>query len=262
MFIYALLSASFLFPCPPSSPFSSLSHSRHTSPTTMSSETTPTPTSDAPTNTVPQISSPSHPVDLNAGGEDGHGTITLRALISTKEAGIIIGKAGETVAKLRDQTKVKAGVSKVVSGVQDRVLSITGSVEQIAEVSSLLSSSRTRLTLLLGLRRSRSTPPQHPARRSHSPPQQRLLLPPSLDLPQPHGHHHRSSRSENQADSRCFGRKDGRVKGNVAAVDGTGCRGAGQRRSDQACIEGDRHLCLGRLGTRAGNRTVPPRCGG
>lgn len=103
----------------------------------MSSETTPTPASDAPTNAaVPQISSPSHPVDLNAGGEDGHGTITLRALISTKEAGIIIGKAGETVAKLRDQTKVKAGVSKVVSGVQDRVLSITGSVEQIAEVSS------------------------------------------------------------------------------------------------------------------------------
>lgn len=76
----------------------------------------------------------SHPVDLTAGGEDGHGTITLRALISTKEAGIIIGKAGETVAKLRDQTKVKAGVSKVVSGVQDRVLSITGTVDQIAEV--------------------------------------------------------------------------------------------------------------------------------
>ncbi|GHJ87652.1 hypothetical protein NliqN6_4054 [Naganishia liquefaciens] len=76
---------------------------------------------------------PSHPVDLNAGGEDGKGTITLRALISTKEAGIIIGKAGETVAKLRDSTKVKAGVSKVVSGVQDRVLSITGSVDQISE---------------------------------------------------------------------------------------------------------------------------------
>ncbi|KAJ9102494.1 hypothetical protein QFC21_002894 [Naganishia friedmannii] len=74
-----------------------------------------------------------HVLDLTAGGEDGHGTITLRALISTKEAGIIIGKAGETVAKLRDQTKVKAGVSKVVTGVQDRVLSITGTVDQIAE---------------------------------------------------------------------------------------------------------------------------------
>lgn len=97
---------------------------------------------------VPEISEPkatsaaddaesvaSHPVDLTAGGEDGKGTITLRALISTKEAGIIIGKAGETVAKLRDSTKVKAGVSKVVSGVQDRVLSITGSVDQISEVS-------------------------------------------------------------------------------------------------------------------------------
>lgn len=105
------------------------------------------PASDSAT-AVPEISEPkpsvvgddadesSHPVDLNAGGEDGKGTITLRALISTKEAGIIIGKAGETVAKLRDSTKVKAGVSKVVSGVQDRVLSITGSVDQISEVGS------------------------------------------------------------------------------------------------------------------------------
>lgn len=97
---------------------------------------------------VPDISEPrstdesSAPVDLTAGGEDGKGTITLRALISTKEAGIIIGKAGETVAKLRDSTKVKAGVSKVVSGVQDRVLSITGSVDQISDVSPFSVSSK------------------------------------------------------------------------------------------------------------------------
>ncbi|KAJ9121698.1 hypothetical protein QFC22_002318 [Naganishia vaughanmartiniae] len=94
----------------------------------------PATTTDAASHTVDSSSThKTHPVDLTAGGEDGHGTITLRALISTKEAGIIIGKAGETVAKLRDQTKVKAGVSKVVSGVQDRVLSITGTVDQIAE---------------------------------------------------------------------------------------------------------------------------------
>lgn len=62
--------------------------------------------------------------------------------MSTKEAGIIIGKAGATIANIRDQTRVKAGVSKVVQGVQDRVLSVSGDVEGVAaafgEVGRLL----------------------------------------------------------------------------------------------------------------------------
>ncbi|KAF6766279.1 cytoplasmic protein [Ephemerocybe angulata] len=41
-------------------------------------------------------------------------TLTLRALVSTKDAGVIIGKAGKNVADLREQTGVKAGVSKVI----------------------------------------------------------------------------------------------------------------------------------------------------
>lgn len=59
--------------------------------------------------------------------------LTLRALVSTKEAGIIIGKAGKNVADLRDNTGVKAGVSKVVPGVHDRVLTITGSLMSVTE---------------------------------------------------------------------------------------------------------------------------------
>ena len=68
--------------------------------------------------------------------------LTLRALVSTKEAGIIIGKAGATIASIRERTGVKAGVSKVVPGVQDRVFSATGDVNGIAsaygEVATLL----------------------------------------------------------------------------------------------------------------------------
>jgi heterogeneous nuclear rnp K-like protein 2 len=67
-------------------------------------------------------------------GEDGNGAISIRALISTKEAGIIIGQAGKTVAGIRNENDVKAGVSKVVQGVQDRVLSITGQVENVSKV--------------------------------------------------------------------------------------------------------------------------------
>lgn len=68
--------------------------------------------------------------------------LTLRSLVSTKEAGIIIGKAGATIASIRQSTNVKAGVSKVVPGVQDRVFSATGDVEAIAatygEIARLL----------------------------------------------------------------------------------------------------------------------------
>lgn len=62
--------------------------------------------------------------------------------MSTKEAGIIIGKAGATIASIRNLTGVKAGVSKVVAGVQDRVLSVSGDLEGVSnaysEVAKLL----------------------------------------------------------------------------------------------------------------------------
>ncbi|KAG0234435.1 RNA binding protein, heterogenous nuclear RNP-K like protein [Actinomortierella wolfii] len=67
------------------------------------------------------------------GAPDAAAPLTLRALVSTKEAGVIIGKAGKNVAELRDLTGVKAGVSKVVQGVHDRVLTVTGTIEGVAK---------------------------------------------------------------------------------------------------------------------------------
>ncbi|KAI9483013.1 MAG: hypothetical protein EXX96DRAFT_127524 [Benjaminiella poitrasii] len=66
-------------------------------------------------------------------------TLTLRALVSTKEAGVIIGKSGKNVAELRNITGVKAGVSKVVQGVHDRVLTVTGTLEGVAKAYALIS---------------------------------------------------------------------------------------------------------------------------
>ncbi|KAF9431774.1 RNA binding protein, heterogenous nuclear RNP-K like protein [Entomortierella beljakovae] len=71
-------------------------------------------------------------------GLDTDAPLTLRALVSTKEAGVIIGKGGKNVADLRDQTGVKAGVSKVVQGVHDRVLTVTGTIEGVAKAFSLI----------------------------------------------------------------------------------------------------------------------------
>ena len=59
---------------------------------------------------------------------------TVRALVSSKEAGVIIGKAGKNVADLREATGVKAGVSKVVPGVHERVLTVTGTLEGVGKV--------------------------------------------------------------------------------------------------------------------------------
>ena len=63
----------------------------------------------------------------------------MRALVTTKEAGVIIGKGGKNVADLREQTGVKAGVSKVVQGVNERVLTVSGTVEDVAKVGNIIS---------------------------------------------------------------------------------------------------------------------------
>lgn len=76
----------------------------------------------------------------------GHDVLTLRALVSTKDAGVIIGKGGKNVADLREQTGVKAGVSKVIAGVHERVLTVTGSVEGVAKVCQAFLSRWTRHT--------------------------------------------------------------------------------------------------------------------
>ena len=66
--------------------------------------------------------------------ETKRSAVDLRAIVSSREAGTIIGKGGATVAELRERTGCKAGVSKAVPGVQERVLSVAGSTESISQV--------------------------------------------------------------------------------------------------------------------------------
>ncbi|KAI1909710.1 RNA binding protein, heterogenous nuclear RNP-K like protein [Ophidiomyces ophidiicola] len=89
-------------------------------------------------------------VNLNDQGEEmipkteeeyAQSVLTLRAIVSSKEAGVIIGKAGKNVADLRDETGVKAGVSKVVQGVHDRVLTVTGSLQGTAKAYGMVAKS-------------------------------------------------------------------------------------------------------------------------
>ncbi|KAJ5693108.1 hypothetical protein N7462_002531 [Penicillium macrosclerotiorum] len=80
------------------------------------------------------------PMDVTPKTEEEYAQsmLTLRAIVSSKEAGVIIGKAGKNVADLRDETGVKAGVSKVVPGVHDRVLTVTGPLQGTARAYAIV----------------------------------------------------------------------------------------------------------------------------
>lgn len=87
----------------------------------------------------PATSSPTNENPLTE-EEIANATVTIRSLVSSKEAGVIIGKAGKNVADLREQTGVKAGVSKSMGGVQERVLTVTGTLDGISRAYAIAAS--------------------------------------------------------------------------------------------------------------------------
>lgn len=78
------------------------------------------------------------PINSTGAGADPASNVTLRALVSTKEAGVIIGKGGKTVAEIREQTGTKAGVSKAIQGVHDRVFSVSGGLEGVSKAYAIV----------------------------------------------------------------------------------------------------------------------------
>lgn len=91
-------------------------------------------------------------------------SLTLRAIVSSKEAGVIIGKAGQNVAELRDKTGVRAGVSKVVPGVHDRVLTVTGPLDGIANAYGLVADALLKGAPAMGMGGVVANPNTHPVR--------------------------------------------------------------------------------------------------
>ncbi|KNC98566.1 uncharacterized protein SPPG_06253 [Spizellomyces punctatus DAOM BR117] len=64
--------------------------------------------------------------------------VCMRALISTKEAGVVIGKQGRNVADIRQNSGAKVTISELIHGAQDRILSVTGPLDQVAKAFSLV----------------------------------------------------------------------------------------------------------------------------
>ncbi|KAF2857931.1 polyC-binding proteins alphaCP-1 [Piedraia hortae CBS 480.64] len=94
----------------------------------------------------------------------GQAQLTLRAIVTSKEAGVIIGKGGQNVADVRDKTGVRAGVSKVVPGVQERVLAVSGTLDAVAEAYGLLADGLVKGAPAVGMGGIVANPNTHPIR--------------------------------------------------------------------------------------------------
>jgi predicted RNA-binding protein YlqC (UPF0109 family) len=62
--------------------------------------------------------------------------ISLRAIVYTKDAGVIIGKGGKNVSEIRELSGAKVTISEMVSGAVERILTVSGLLDTVALVSS------------------------------------------------------------------------------------------------------------------------------
>jgi heterogeneous nuclear rnp K-like protein 2 len=61
--------------------------------------------------------------------------ISLRAVVNTKDAGVIIGKGGKNVNEIRELSGAKVTISEIVPGAVERILTVTGPLDTVALVS-------------------------------------------------------------------------------------------------------------------------------
>ncbi|KAG0210177.1 hypothetical protein BGX28_009617 [Mortierella sp. GBA30] len=65
-------------------------------------------------------------------------TMAIRSLVSTKDAGVIIGKGGKNVSDIREQSGAKVTISEMVPGAVERVLTVSGPLDTVAKAYSLV----------------------------------------------------------------------------------------------------------------------------
>ena len=61
-------------------------------------------------------------------------TITIRALIVTQDASIIIGKAGSHIKEIREKAGAKVSVSEQIIGNPERILHVSGPLDAVSKV--------------------------------------------------------------------------------------------------------------------------------
>lgn len=54
--------------------------------------------------------------------------------MSTKDAGVIIGKSGKNVSEIREQSGAKVTISEMIPGAYERILTVSGPLDTVAKV--------------------------------------------------------------------------------------------------------------------------------
>ncbi|KAF9271783.1 hypothetical protein BGZ88_005598 [Linnemannia elongata] len=70
--------------------------------------------------------------------DDAPPVTTIRALVSTKEAGVIIGKSGKNVKDIRELSGARVNISEMIPGAVERVLTVVGPLDAVAKAFSLI----------------------------------------------------------------------------------------------------------------------------
>lgn len=68
--------------------------------------------------------------------ENGLALISYRVLVSAKEAGCLIGQNGSVIDSIREETNTSAGVSKLQLGSHERILTVSGALDDAARALS------------------------------------------------------------------------------------------------------------------------------
>ncbi|KAI8139037.1 hypothetical protein BJV82DRAFT_522541 [Fennellomyces sp. T-0311] len=65
-------------------------------------------------------------------------TVSIRSLVSTKDAGVIIGRGGKNVSEIRELSTARVTISDIIPGAYERILTVTGPVNAVAKAYSLV----------------------------------------------------------------------------------------------------------------------------
>ncbi|CUM68494.1 uncharacterized protein PRCAT00006219001 [Priceomyces carsonii] len=85
----------------------------------------------SPENTDRSTTLPAIDDDRNAAA-----LLNYRVLVSAKESGCLIGQSGQVIDSIREETHTKAGISKLQPGSHERILTVSGTLDDAAKALS------------------------------------------------------------------------------------------------------------------------------
>ncbi|KAI8089684.1 uncharacterized protein BX664DRAFT_365581 [Halteromyces radiatus] len=76
--------------------------------------------------------------ELNLKLQRGDVNISIRSLVGTRDAGVIIGRGGKNVNEIREYSSARVTISDIVPGAYERILTVNGPVEAVAKAYSMV----------------------------------------------------------------------------------------------------------------------------